>query len=127
MSRQKVVFVIVLAAVCLFIASIVASMFPHKQTLPNGYEVLVGDKGEAWVRSADRQVLVTEVTSVWASKDGILLERRSLDDKPPFGLKDCDYQWAKGRDALRPVSKLEAVTLSAAMERQTNSAKSCVK
>ena len=78
MSRQKIVFLAVLVVVGLFIASIVASMFPAKRSLPNGYQMLVADKGETWLRSPDRQTLLTDVTSVWSSADRMVVESRTL-------------------------------------------------
>ncbi|UAL10618.1 hypothetical protein [Caulobacter segnis] len=127
MSTYKIVFLVVLAGVGLLIAAMVGSMFATKQTLPNGYEISVGGKGETWIRSPDRQTLVTEVTSVWSSADRMLVERRTTEDKPPFALADCDYQVAEGRGALRPVSKTEALALRSGMMRQTASPKTCVK
>lgn len=123
MNRQKIIFLIVLVAAGLFIASMVASMMPSKQVLPNGYQMSVGGKGETWMRSPDRQVLVTDVTSVWTSAGQMLVERHATEDK----LADCDYQVADGRGALRPVSKAEAQVLLAGMERQAASPKTCVK
>ena len=123
MNRQKIIFLIVLIAVGLFIAAMVGSMMPNKQTLPNGYQLSVGGKGETWMRSPDRQVLVTDVTSVWTSAGQMLVERHATEDK----LADCDYQVADGRGALRPVSKAEAQVLLAGMERQAASPKTCVK
>jgi len=96
---------------------------PSKQVLPNGYQMSVGGKGETWMRSPDRQVLVTDVTSVWTSAGQMLVERHATEDK----LADCDYQVADGRGALRPVSKAEAQVLLAGMERQAASPKTCVK
>jgi hypothetical protein len=122
-NRQKIIFLIVLGAAGLFIASMVASMMPSKQVLPNGYQMSVGGKGETWMRSPDRQVLVTDVTSVWTSAGQMLVERHATEDK----LADCDYQVADGRGALRPVSKAEAQVLLAGMERQAASPKTCVK
>ena len=58
MTRQKIVFLIVLGAVGLFIAAMVGSMFATKQTLSNGYEVSVGGRGEIWLRSKAHQALV---------------------------------------------------------------------
>lgn len=127
MNRQKIIFLIVLGAVGLLIAAMVGSMFATKQTLPNGYEISVGGKGETWLRSPDRQTLVTDVSSVWASADRMLVERRQTDEKPPFKLLDCDYQLAEGRGALRPVGKAEALALRPGLERQAASPKTCVK
>lgn len=127
MNRQKIIFLIVLGAVGLLIASMVGSMFADKETLPNGYEISMGGKGEIWLRTPDRQGLVTDVSGVWTSVDRMLVERRQTEDKPPFKLADCDYQVAEGRGALRPVSKTEALTLLAGMERQAASPKTCVK
>jgi hypothetical protein len=127
MNRQKIIFLIVLGAAGLFIASMVGSMMPSKQVLPNGYQMSVGGKGETWMRSPDRQVLVTDVTSVWTSDGQMLVERHATEDKPPSKLADCDYQVADGRGALRPVSKAEAQVLLARMERQAASPKTCVK
>lgn len=127
MNRQKIIFLIVLVAVGLFIASMVGSMIPSKQVLPNGYQVSVGGKGETWIRSPDRQILVTDVSSVWTSAARMLVERRATDEKPPFELLDCDYQVAEGRGALRPVAKAEARAMIAGMERQAVSPKTCVK
>ncbi|KQV62098.1 MULTISPECIES: hypothetical protein [unclassified Caulobacter] len=123
MNRQKIIFLIVLGAAGLFIVSMVGSMMPSKQVLPNGYQMSVGGKGETWMRSPDRQVLVTDVTSVWTSAGQMLVERHTTEDK----LADCDYQVADGRGALRPVSKAEAQVLLAGMERQAASSKTCVK
>lgn len=123
MNRQKIIFLIVLGAAGLFVASMVGSMMPSKQVLPNGYQMSVGGKGETWMRSPDRQVLVTDVTSVWTSAGQMLVERHTTEDK----LADCDYQVADGRGALRPVSKAEAQVLLAGMERQAASPKTCVK
>lgn len=127
MNRQKIIFLIVLAAVGVLIAGIVSSMFPSKQVLSNGYEILVADKGETWVRSADKQTLVTDVSSVWTSGDKMLVERHTTDEKPPFKLLDCDYQLAEGRGALRPIAKADALASLAGMERQAASPKTCVK
>lgn len=127
MNRQKIIFLIVLVVVGLFIASMVGSMMPSKQVLPNGYQVSVGGKGETWIRSPDRQVLVTDVTSVWTSASKMLVERHTTDEKPPFKLLECDYQVAEGRGALHPVAKAEALAMLAGMERRTASPKTCVK
>lgn len=127
MNRQKIIFLIVLGAAALVIASIVVSMFPNKQVLPNGYEILVADKGETWIRSADKQTLVTDVSSVWLSADKMLVERHSLDEKPPFKLLDCDYQVAEGKGALKPVDKAQALAMLPGLERETASPKTCVK
>ena len=127
MNRQKIIFLIVLIAVGLFIASMVSSMMPSKEVLPNGYQVSVGGKGETWIRSPDRQTLVTDVTSVWTSADRMLVERHTTDEKPPFKLLDCDYQVAEERDALHPVAKSEALAMLGDLERQTVSPKTCVK
>lgn len=126
MNRQKIIFLIVLIAVGLFIAAMVGSMMPGKQVLPNGYQISVGSKGETWVRSPERQVLVTDVTSVWASADRMLVERHTTDEKPPFQLLDCDYQVAEGRGALRPITKDEALAMIAGLERRTAGPKTCV-
>jgi hypothetical protein len=125
-TRQKIIFVIVLIAVGLFIASMVGSMFARRQTLPNGYAVSVGGRGETWLRSPDGQTLTTDVSSVWASPDRMLVERHQTDEKPPFKLLDCDYQVAEGRGPLRPVAKAEALAMLPRMERQAASPKSCV-
>lgn len=127
MNRQKIIFLIVLVAVGLFIASMVSSMMPSREVLPNGYQVSVGGKGETWIRSPDRQTLVTDVTSVWTSADRMLVERHTTDEKPPFKLLDCDYQVAEGRGALRPIAKAEALAMLGDLERQTVSPKTCVK
>lgn len=127
MPRQKIIFVIVLIAVGLFIASIVGSMFARRETLSNGYAVSVGAKGETWLRSPDGQTLITDVTSVWASPDRMLVERHTTDEKPPFKLLDCDYQVAEGRGPLRPVAQAEALAMLPGMERQAASPKTCVK
>lgn len=127
MNRQKIVFLIVLGAVAVFIAAMVNSMLPSQQTLSNGYKVSVGGKGETWVRTPDRKTLITDVTSVWASADRMLIERHLTDDKPPFKLLDCDYQVADGRGPLRPVSKAEALTMMAGLKRETASPKTCVR
>lgn len=127
MSRQKIIFLIVLVVVGLFIASMVGSMMPSRQVLPNGYQVSVGGKGETWLRSPDRQTLVTDVSSVWTSADRMLVERHATDEKPPFELLDCDYQVAEGRGALHPVAKAEALAMLAGLERQAVSPKTCVK
>ena len=127
MNRQKIIFLIVLVGVGLFIASMVGSMMPSKRVLPNGYQVSVGGKGEIWIRSPDRQALVTDVASVWTSAGRMLVERHTTDEKPPFKLLDCDYQVAEGRGAPRPVAKAEALAMLAGMERQAVSPKTCVK
>lgn len=126
MNRQKIIFLIVLIAVGLLIASMVSSMFVTKQTLPNGYEISRGGKGEMWMRSPDRRSLVTDVTSVWTSADRMLVERQA-DGKPSSKLAACDYQVAEGRGALHPVPKAEAMAMLAGMERQAASPKTCVK
>lgn len=127
MNRQKIIFLIVLGAVAVFIAAMVNSMLPSHQTLANGYRVSVGAKGETWVRTPDRQTLITEVTSVWASADRMLIERHPTDDKPPFKLLDCDYQLAVGQGPLRPVSEAQALAMMAGLERETASPKTCVR
>lgn|GEM_PF-2479589 len=127
MNRQKIIFLIVLIAVGLLIASMVGSMFATKQALPNGYEISMGGKGETWLRSPDRQTLVTDVSSVWTSADRMLVERHQTDEKPPFNPLDCDYQVAEGRGALRPIAKAEALALLPGLERQAASPKTCVK
>lgn len=127
MNRQKIIFLIVLIAVGLFIAAMVGSMMPSKQTLSNGYQLSVGGKGETWLRSPDRQTLVTDVSSVWTSADRMLVERHQTDEKPPFKLLDCDYQVAEGRGALRPIAKAEALAMLPGLERQAASPKTCVK
>jgi len=126
-TRQKIIFLIVLIAVGLFIAAMVGSMMPSKQTLSNGYQLSVGGKGETWLRSPDRQTLVTDVSSVWTSADRMLVERHQTDEKPPFKLLDCDYQLAEGRGPLRPVVKAQALALLPGLERQAASPKTCVK
>jgi hypothetical protein len=126
-NRQKIIFLIVLIAVGLFIAAMVGSMMPSKQTLSNGYQLSVGGKGETWLRSPDRQTLVTDVSSVWTSADRMLVERHQTDEKPPFKLLDCDYQVAEGRGALRPIAKAEALAMLPGLERQAASPKTCVK
>lgn len=127
MSRYKIVFLIVLVAVGLFIASVVASMFATKQALPNGYTLSVGSKGEVWIRSPDRQTQVTDVTSVWISADRMLVERRIADDKPPFKDHDCDYLVAEGRGAPHPLSKAEAQALAPSLEHRAGSARACIR
>lgn len=127
MNRQKIIFLIVLIAVGVLIAAMVGSMFATKQTLANGWEVSVGGKGETWIRSPDRQVLVQDVSGVWTSADKMLVERHATDEKPPFKLLDCDYQLAEGKGALKPVAKADALALLAGLERQAASPKTCVK
>ncbi|MBO9546079.1 hypothetical protein [Caulobacter sp.] len=127
MNRQKIIFLVVLIAVGLFIAAMVGSMMPSKETLPNGYQLSMGGKGETWIRSPDRQTLVTDVSGVWTSADRMLVERHQTDDKPPFELLDCDYQVAEGKGALKPVAKAEALAMLARLERQAASPKTCVK
>lgn len=127
MNRQKIIFLIVLIAVGLFIASIVGSMFARKETLSNGYELSMGGKGEIWLRSPDHQALVTDVSAVWTSAGRMLVERHTTDDKPPFKDLGCDYQVAEGRGPLRPVARAEALAMLAGMERQAASPKTCVK
>lgn len=127
MSRYKIVFLIVLIAVGLFIASVVASMFATKQTLANGYVLSVGSKGEVWIRSPDRQAQVTDVTSVWISADKMLVERRIADDKPPFKDGDCEYLVAEGKGALQPVSKADAQVMAKGLEHRAGSARACIR
>ncbi len=127
MNRQKIIFLIVLVAVGLLIASMVGSMFATKQALPNGYEISMGGRGETWLRSPDRQILVTDVSSVWTSTDKMLVERHQTDEKPPFNLLDCDYQLAERRGALRPIAKADALAMLPGLERQAASPKTCVK
>lgn len=131
MNRQKIIFLVVLIAVGLFIATMVGSMMPSKDTLPNGYQLSVGGKGETWIRSPDRRTLVTDVSGVWTSADRMLVERHQTDEKPPFKLLDCDYQLAEGKGALRPVAKTQALDMLAGLERpwerQAASPKTCVK
>ncbi|USQ96068.1 hypothetical protein [Caulobacter sp. RL271] len=126
MTRQKIIFAIVLIAVGLFIASMVGSMFARRQVLPNGYALSVGGRGEIWLRSPDGRTLTTDVTSVWTSPDRMLVERHTTDEKPPFKLLDCDYQVADGRGPLRPIMKAEALAMLGSLERQSASAKTCV-
>jgi hypothetical protein len=126
-NRQKIIFLIVLGAAGLFIASMAGSMIPSKQILPNGYQMSVGGKGEIWLRSPDHQVLVTDVTSVWTSAGQMLVEFHTTEGKPSSKLADCDYQVADGRGALRPVPKADALAMLAGMERQSASPKTCVK
>ena len=125
-NRQKIIFLIVLGAVGLFIASIVASMFATKQALPNGYELSVGGKGETWVQSADRKTLVTDVTSVWSSPDRMLIEHRTPDTTRPHSYLDCDYLVAEGRGVPRPISKADALAMASGLKRQAASSKTCV-
>nr|WP_295111642.1 hypothetical protein [uncultured Caulobacter sp.] len=127
MNRQKIIFLIVLIAVGLFIAAMVGSMMPSKETLANGYQLSMGSKGETWLRSADRQTLVTDVSGVWTSADRMLVERHQTEEKPPFKLLDCDYQVANGRGALQPIAKADALAMLAGLERQAASPKTCVK
>jgi hypothetical protein len=127
MNRQKIVFLIVLGAVAVFIAAMVRSMLPSHQVLANGYQVSVGGKGETWVRTPDRKTLITEVTSVWASGEQILIERHPTDEKPPFKLLDCDYQLGVGREPLRNVPAAEARPMMAMLRRETASPKTCVR
>lgn len=127
MNRQKIIFLIVLIAVGVLIAAMVGSMFATKQTLPNGWEVSMGGKGETWIRSSERQTLVTDVSGVWTSADKMLVERHTTDEKPPFKLLDCDYQLAEGKGALKPIAKADALAQLAGMERQAASPKTCVK
>ena len=125
-NRQKILFLIVLGAAGLFIASIVASMFPSKQTLANGYEILVADKGETWIRSPDRQTLVTDVMSVWSSADRMLVESRTLNGvSHHYG--ECDYQVVEGRGSPHSVSKVEALAMIPRMKRETASSHTCVR
>lgn len=126
MKTQKIIFVIVLVAAGLFIAAIVGSMLPAKETLANGYQLSVGGKGETWIRSADRQRLVTDVTSVWTSPDRMLVERRVIDDKPPFKDRGCEYLAAEGKGPLQPVPAEEALGQIGEMKRETATAKTCV-
>jgi len=126
-SRYKIVFLIVLIAVGLFIASVVASMFATKQKLANGYELSVGGKGEVWIRSPDHKTQVTDVTAVWMSPDRMLVERRTADDKPPFKDRDCDYLVAEGRGALQPVSPTDAQPLAKTLEPRAGSARACIR
>jgi len=126
-SRYKIVFLIVLIAVGLFIASVVASMFATKQKLTNGYELSVGGKGEVWIRSPDRKTQVTDVTAVWMSPDRMLVERRTADDKPPFKDRDCDYLVAEGRGALHPITTADAQTLAKTLEPRAGSARACIR
>jgi hypothetical protein len=125
-NRQKIVFLAVLIVGGLFIASIVASMFPARRTLPNGYQMLVADKGETWLRSPDGQTLVTDVTSVWSSADRMLIERRSLNGvSHRYG--DCDYVTVEGRGAPRPVAKAEALAIAPSLKRETGSSHACAR
>ncbi len=125
MSRYKIVFLIVLAAVGLFIAAIVGSMFAAKEKLPNGYELSVGGKGETWIRSPD-QTLVTDVTSVWLSPERMIVERRQPSDTPPYKDRDCDYLVAQAKGALVPIANAEARAAIAGMKRETAGPKTCV-
>ncbi|MDR7230710.1 hypothetical protein J2X45_001801 [Caulobacter sp. BE264] len=127
MNRQKIIFLIVLGAVAVFIAAMVRSMLPSHQVLANGYQVSVGGKGETWVRTPDRKTLITEVTSVWASSDRMLIERHPTDEKPPFKLLDCDYQLGEGRAPLRLISNAEAKAMMGALRREAASPKTCVR
>lgn len=127
MNRQKIVFLVVLVAVGLFIAAMVGSMMPSQETLPGGYRLSVGGKGEAWIRSPDRRTLVTDVTGVWTLAGRMLVERRATDEKPPFKLLDCDYQVAEDGGALKAVAKADALAMLNGMERQAASPKTCVK
>lgn len=127
MNRQKIIFLIVLGAVAVFIAAMVRSMLPTHQVLANGYQVSVGGKGETWVRTPDRKTLITEVTSVWASADRMLIERHPTDEKPPFKLLDCDYQLGEGRAPLRLISNAEAKAMMGALRREAASPKTCVR
>ncbi|ATC26567.1 hypothetical protein EIB18_19435 [Caulobacter vibrioides] len=127
MNRQKIIFLVVLGAVAVFIAAMVRSMLPTHQVLANGYQVSVGGKGETWVRTPDRKALITEVTSVWASRDRMLIERHPTDDKPPFKLLDCDYQLGVGREALRLIPAAEARAMMPGLRREAASPKTCVK
>lgn len=126
MNRQKIIFLVVIAAVGLFIASIVGSMFATKQNLPNGYQVSIGGK-ETWVQSPDRKVLVTDVASVWFSADQVLVERRKPGDKPPFKYGDCDYLTAQGNGPLRSISKAEAQAMIPTLKLQTASSRACLR
>ncbi len=127
MSRYKIVFLIVLAAVGLFIAAIVGSMFAAKEKLPNGYELSVGGKGETWIRSPDRQTLVTDVTSVWLSPERMIVERRTPSDTPPYKDRDCDYLVSQAKGPLVPVANAEAQGLIVGMKRETAGPKTCVR
>ncbi len=127
MSRYKIIFLVVLVAVGLFIASVVASMFATKQKLSNGYELSVGGKGEVWIRSPDRKTQVTDVTAVWTSADRMLVERRTADDRPPFKDRDCDYLVAEGRGAPHPVSTADARILAKTLEPRAGSARACIR
>lgn len=126
MSRYKIVFLVVLVAVGLFIAAMVNSMFAAKQKLPNGYELSVGGKGETWVRSPDRQTLVTDVTSVWLSPERMIVERRLPSDTPPYKDRDCDYLVTQSKGPLVPIASAEAKGLVAGMTRETAGPKTCV-
>ena len=126
MNRQKIIFLIVLGAVAVFIAAMVGSMLPSHETLANGYRVSVGGKGETWVRTPDRNTLITEAASVWASADRMLIERHPTAAQPPFKLLACDYQLAVGQGPRRAVSKAEALAMVAGLERKTASPKTCV-
>lgn len=126
MTAYKIVFLIVIGLVALLVAWIVAGMFADKQTLPNGYEISVGGKGETWVQSRDRQTLVTDVTSVWSAPDRILIERRTLAEAPPYGYRDCDYLTAGSQGPLRPISKAQARVVAGGMALATGSSRSCL-
>lgn len=126
MSTYKIVFLVVIAAVGVFIAAIVASMFADKQALPNGYEISVGGKGEIWVQSRAHQALVTDVASVWSSPQRMLVERRTVSDKPPYGDRDCEYLATDAGGVLHPASKAEARAMVGGMTRQTGSSRSCL-
>ncbi|MET3664288.1 hypothetical protein [Caulobacter sp. 1776] len=127
MTRQKIVFLIVLAAAALFIAAIVGSMFATKQTLPNGYEISVSDKGEIWVQSRDHKTLVTDVTAVWSAPDRMLVEQRTSDEAPPHRDRDCAYQMTDANGALRPATKAEAQAIIGGLKLQTGSSRACLK
>jgi hypothetical protein len=125
-SRQKIVFLAVLVVVGLFIASIVASMFPAKRSLRNGYQMLVADKGETWLRSPDRHTLLTDVTSVWSSADRMVVESRTLNGvSHQYG--PCDYQVVVGRGSPHAASKDEALAMIPGMKREAVSPHTCVR
>ena len=126
MSTYKIVFLIVLAAVGLFIAAIVGSMFATKEKLPHGYELSIGGKGETWVQSADHKTLVTDIASVWASPKRLLIERSIPATTPPFEFKSCDYQATDERGVLRPVSPVEARAMLRDMTPRSAPSHSCL-
>ncbi len=127
MTRQKILFLIVLGVAALFVAAIAGSMFTARQPLPFGYRLSMGDKGETWIQSTDRRTLVTDVTGVWTSPEQILIERRPQRGGGSHDYEDCSYLLTASSNEPKPISTPEGLKLMGSLERRAGSPHTCIR